>query len=207
MNDGDDNFLWFSQYGRSSYSFVLSLFSTRMNAFTFMLDFYTYPVFIFIAVSIGAWGLRYEAWWTGLAFLILGYGIWTIVEYGMHRFAFHHMPLVKPLHMAHHADADDFIGTPSVLSFTLIFVLGYLPAAYILGVYQGCFVFAGLMAGYLAFSAVHFIVHRAEHSRFKFIRKLKRGHAIHHYGNNQFNFGVTTLLWDRVFGTYSDRMR
>ena len=94
-----------------------------------------------------------------------------------------------------------------MLSLTLIFVWGYLPAAYVFGVYAACFVFAGLMAGYLAFSAVHFIVHRAEHSRFKFIRKLKRGHAIHHYGNNQFNFGVTTLFWDRVFGTYSDKMR
>jgi sterol desaturase/sphingolipid hydroxylase (fatty acid hydroxylase superfamily) len=207
MIDGDGYFLRFGQYGRSSYSFVVSLFSTRMNAFTFMLDFYVYPVFIVMALGIGAWGLRHEEWWLGLACLFLGYAIWTFVEYVMHRFAFHHMPGVKPLHMAHHAAAEDFIGTPSVISLALIFAWGYLPAAYILGVYEGCFVFAGLMAGYLAFSAIHFIVHRAEHSRFKFIRKLKRGHAIHHYGNNQHNFGVTTLFWDRVFGTYSDKMR
>jgi sterol desaturase/sphingolipid hydroxylase (fatty acid hydroxylase superfamily) len=206
MIDGG-NFLRFGQYGRCSYSFVLSLFSTRMNGFTFKLDFYSYPVFIFVALSIGAWGLQRQVWWLGLVHLILGYMSWTFVEYVMHRYAFHHMPGVKPLHMAHHADADDLIGTPSVLSLTLIFLFGYLPAAYIFGVYQGCFVFAGLMAGYLAFSAVHFIVHRGEHNRFKFIRKLKRSHAIHHYGNNQFNFGVTTTFWDRVFGTYSDRMR
>jgi sterol desaturase/sphingolipid hydroxylase (fatty acid hydroxylase superfamily) len=207
MIDTEKNLLRFGRYGRSSYSFVLSLFATRMNSFTFMLDFYTYPVFIFIALSAGAWGMRNKAWWLGLSFLILGYAIWTLVEYLMHRFAFHHMPGVKPLHMAHHADADDLIGTPSILSFTLIFLLGYLPAVYFFGLYEAFFVFAGLMAGYLAFSAVHFIVHRAEHSRFKLIRKLKRGHAIHHYGNNNFNFGVSTLFWDRVFGTYSDRMR
>jgi sterol desaturase/sphingolipid hydroxylase (fatty acid hydroxylase superfamily) len=207
MIDGEESFLRFGPYGKSSYNFVLSLFSTRMNAFTFMLDFYTYPLFIFMALSIGAWGLRYQACWLGLVLLALGYGIWTFVEYVMHRYAFHHMPGVKPLHMAHHADANDLIGTPSVLSLTLIFLFGYLPAACIFGVYQGCFVFAGLMAGYLAFSAVHFIVHRGEHDRFKLIRKLKRSHAIHHYGNNRFNFGVTTLFWDRVFGTYSDRMR
>jgi sterol desaturase/sphingolipid hydroxylase (fatty acid hydroxylase superfamily) len=109
--------------------------------------------------------------------------------------------------MAHHADADDLIGTPTILSLILIFGLGYLPAAFLFGVYAACFIFAGLMAGYLAFAAVHFIVHRSTHSRFKFIRKLKRGHAIHHYGNNEYNFGVTTLIWDRVFGTYSDKMR
>jgi sterol desaturase/sphingolipid hydroxylase (fatty acid hydroxylase superfamily) len=207
MIDGDGYFLRFGQYGRSSYSFMVNLFSTRMNSFTFMLDFYVYPVFIFIALSFGAWGLRNEAWWTGLALLFFGYAIWTFVEYLMHRFAFHHMPGIKALHMAHHADADALIGTPSALSLVLIFVWGYLPAAYLLGIYQGCFVSAGIMAGYLAFSAVHFIVHRSEHSRFKFIRNLKRGHAIHHYGDNQHNFGVTTLVWDRVFGTYSDKMR
>jgi hypothetical protein len=65
MIDGDGYFLRFGQYGRSSYSFVVSLFSTRMNAFTFMLDFYVYPVFIVMALGIGAWGLRHEEWWLG----------------------------------------------------------------------------------------------------------------------------------------------
>ena len=207
MIDGTESFLKFGQYGRSTYGFVMSLFSTRMTPFSFMLDFYLYPVFISVSLGIGAWGLRHDAWWLGIAYLVLGYAIWTIVEYFMHRYAFHHMPGVKPLHMAHHADADDLIGTPTILSLMLIFVLGFLPATFLFGAYAACFIFAGLMAGYLAFAAVHFIVHRSTHSRFKFIRKLKRGHAIHHYGNNEFNFGVTTLIWDRVFGTYSDKMR
>lgn len=194
-------------YGRSTYGFVSSLFSSRMTPFTFMLDFYAYPVFIIIALSIGALGMRHEVWWYGPALLILGYAIWTLVEYLMHRYVFHHVPGVKPLHMAHHADAHDLIGQPTIVSFTLILVLGYLPSVYLFGGYAGCFPFVGLMAGYLAFSSVHFIVHHAEQSKFGFIRKLKRGHAIHHYGNNKFNFGVTTLFWDRVFGTYSDKKR
>ena len=194
-------------YRRSTSSFISSLFSSRMTPFTFMLDFYAYPVFIVCALAVGAWGLRHDVWWHGLALLVLGYAIWTLVEYFMHRYVFHHMPGVKPLHMAHHADAHDLIGQPTILSFTLIFALGYLPSAYLFGAYAGCFPFVGLMAGYLAFSSVHFIVHHAELSRFKIMRQLKRGHAIHHYGNNQYNFGVTTLFWDRVFGTYSDKMR
>ena len=207
MNNGAENFQRFGQYRRSTYSFVLSLFSSRMTPFTFMLDFYAYPVFIIVALGIGAWGLRHGVWWHGPALLVLGYAIWTLVEYFMHRYVFHHMPGVKPLHMAHHADAHDLIGQPTILSFTLIFALGYLPSAYLFGAYAGCFPFVGLMAGYLVFSSVHFIVHHAELSRFKIMRQLKRGHAIHHYGNNQYNFGVTTLFWDRVFGTYSDKMR
>ncbi len=207
MFDDISNMQKFGQYSRSTYSFVLNLFSTRMTPFTFFLDFYAYPVFIFLALSIGAWGLRYDAWWHGPALLIAGYALWTLVEYLMHRFAFHHMPGVVALHMAHHADAGELIGTPTILSLTLIVGLGYLPPAYLLGAYAACFPFAGLMAGYLAFAGVHYIVHRPEHSKFKTVRWLKRAHAIHHYGDNSHNFGVTTLFWDRVFGTYSDKMR
>ena len=79
--------------------------------------------------------------------------------------------------------------------------------AWLVGAYAACFWFAGMMAGYLAFCTVHYIVHHSSNSKLAIIRKLKRGHAIHHYGNNQYNFGVTTLFWDRVFGTYSDKMR
>ena len=194
-------------YGRSTYGFVASLFSSRMTPFTFFLDFYAYPIFITLALGIGAWGLRNGVWWHGPALMIVGYAIWTLVEYLMHRYAFHHMPGVKPLHMAHHADAHDLIGQPTILSLSLIFVFGYLPFAYLIGAYAACFPFAGLMAGYLAFAGIHLIVHHAAPSKFKFIRRLKRGHAIHHYGNNEYNFGVTTLFWDKVFGTYSDKMR
>ena len=207
MNDGAETFWRFSQYGRTTYSFVLSLFSSRMTPFTYMLDFYVYPVFIVVALATGTWGLRHDAWWHGPGLLVLGYLVWTLVEYFMHRYIFHHMPGVKPLHMAHHADSHDLIGQPTLLSLMLIFGFGYLPCVYVFGAYAACFPLAGIMAGYLAFSGVHFLVHHAEYSKFKTLRKLKRCHAIHHYGNNQQNFGVTTLFWDRVFGTYSEKMR
>ena len=195
------------QYGRSTFGFISSLFSSRMTPFTFFLDFYAYPVFITLALGFGAWGNRHGIWWHGLAMLVFGYAVWTLVEYVMHRYAFHHMPGVKPLHMAHHADAGDLIGAPTIYSFGLIFTFAYLPMAWFVGVYLACFWFAGMMAGYLAFCGLHYVVHNYSDVRFVTIRKLKRGHAIHHYGDNSHNFGVTTLFWDRVFGTYSDRMR
>ena len=207
MLNGSENYQRFEHYSRSTYSFVLSLFSTRMTRFTFLLDYYVYPVFIVLSLAIGSWGSRHDVWWQGPALLISGYAVWTLVEYLMHRYAFHHMPGVKPLHMAHHADADDLIGSPTTLSFSLIFIFAYLPMAWLVGAYAACFWFAGMMAGYLAFCTVHYIVHHSSNSKLAIIRKLKRGHAIHHYGNNQYNFGVTTLFWDRVFGTYSDKMR
>jgi sterol desaturase/sphingolipid hydroxylase (fatty acid hydroxylase superfamily) len=30
---------------------------------------------------------------------------------------------------------------------------------------------------------------------------LKRHHALHHYRGGESNFGVTTRIWDRLFGT------
>jgi sterol desaturase/sphingolipid hydroxylase (fatty acid hydroxylase superfamily) len=195
------------RYRRTTAGFFTSLFSTQMTSVTFLLDYYTYPVFILTSILAGYWVLgRPVGWWFAPALMATGYAVWTLVEYLMHRFAFHRMPYVMDLHMAHHRDVNGMIGTPTILSFSSMFVLGYLPMAMVIGAAYACFWFAGFMTGYLAFSSVHYMVHHVSSGGFAVIRKSKRAHAIHHHGSNSHNFGVTTLIWDRVFGTYRDKM-
>ncbi|MDE2446019.1 MAG: sterol desaturase family protein [Alphaproteobacteria bacterium] len=186
----------------------MSLFSIQMTPATFFLDFFAYPIFVLASLVIGYWGVDGRLpWWEAPSLVVMGFVVWTLVEYLMHRFAFHHMPYVKDLHMAHHRDVNGMIATPTTISFISLFLLAYLPMAFLIGGFIACFWFAGMLAGYLAFAAVHYAVHHFSSGGLTSLRKLKRAHAIHHHGDNQFNFGVTTLFWDRVFGTYSERVR
>jgi sterol desaturase/sphingolipid hydroxylase (fatty acid hydroxylase superfamily) len=34
---------------------------------------------------------------------------------------------------------------------------------------------------------------------------MKRRHMAHHFHDENGNYGITTFLWDRLFGTYYDR--
>jgi sterol desaturase/sphingolipid hydroxylase (fatty acid hydroxylase superfamily) len=61
---------------------------------------------------------------------------------------------------------------------------------------------AGVVAGYLIYTAVHHLVHRPQ---LRFVRRVmadtKHRHMLHHHAGANGNFGVTTPAWDYVFGT------
>lgn len=195
------------KYGRSAYAKTMGFFSPQMTPTLFFLDFWAYPPIILLSIILGYITGSQSAWWHPLAFFLSGYGVWTLVEYVMHRFILHHVPGIVEHHMAHHADALELIGTPTIYSITLLIILAYAPMAAVAGYANACFWFAGMALGYLAFAAVHYVIHHNSAENSIILRKLKRMHAIHHYGKSDYNFGVTTLVWDRVFGTYSSTMR
>jgi sterol desaturase/sphingolipid hydroxylase (fatty acid hydroxylase superfamily) len=61
--------------------------------------------------------------------------------------------------------------------------------------------FAGTATGYIAYDSVHWWLHHG-HTRSRAGRWLKRYHLLHHHQHNAARFGVSTPLWDFVFGTY-----
>jgi sterol desaturase/sphingolipid hydroxylase (fatty acid hydroxylase superfamily) len=71
-----------------------------------------------------------------------------------------------------------------------------------LGVYTWAF-FPGFFLGYLLYSFLHRATHVAKPpKRFK---NIWRHHSLHHYKYPDKAFGVSTSLWDRVFGTMPPR--
>jgi sterol desaturase/sphingolipid hydroxylase (fatty acid hydroxylase superfamily) len=60
--------------------------------------------------------------------------------------------------------------------------------------------FAGFVAGYLTYDMTHYATHHFPMRRgiWKF---LKRYHMLHHYKTPDRRFGVSSPLWDIVFGT------
>ena len=145
-------------------------------------------------------------------FLVYAGGIffWTFMEYFLHRFAFHHHPTTDKgkrinyvLHGNHHEYPRDrerlfMPAAPSLIIASAFFLVFYL----ILGKYAFPF-FPGFMLGYLVYGSMHYAIH-AWNPPFKWMKGLWRNHHLHHYKHSDMGFGVSSTLWDHVFGTMFD---
>jgi sterol desaturase/sphingolipid hydroxylase (fatty acid hydroxylase superfamily) len=63
--------------------------------------------------------------------------------------------------------------------------------------------FPGFMFGYLMYGSMHYAIH-AWNPPFKWMKPLWRNHHLHHYKYDDLGFGVSSTLWDHVFGTMYD---
>jgi sterol desaturase/sphingolipid hydroxylase (fatty acid hydroxylase superfamily) len=144
---------------------------------------------------------------------LLGMLFWTFFEYLMHRWVFHMVAesdraqkIVYVMHGNHHHFPRDkerlfMPPVPSLIISSVIFSLMFL----IMG--QNAFVFfPGFILGYLMYGSMHYAIH-AWNPPFKWMKALWRNHHLHHYKNDHKGFGVSTTIWDRVFGTMFDLKR
>ena len=136
-----------------------------------------------------------------LAFALLGLVAWTLVEYVLHRFVLHGIQPFKAWHAEHHRRPRALIGTPTILSAALIAMLVFLPGLVLSDVWRACAFTFGLLTGYLVYAIVHHATHhwRADNA---WLRRVKRHHAWHHSPiAAPGRYGVSSALWDFVFGT------
>lgn len=146
-------------------------------------------------------------------FQILGLGLggvltWTLTEYVMHRYLFHYKPtsefgrrIIYIAHGIHHDDPQDATRlvvppVPAVLIASLFFAGFYA----IMGPQLVYPHFFGFMTGYLCYDYIHYGIHhfKPRGSLGKFMRKY---HYTHHFAEHEAKWGVSTPLWDFVFGT------
>lgn len=137
--------------------------------------------------------------------------VFTWVEYNVHRFLFH-IPITTEsrkkfqytMHGVHHHHPKDKdrIAMPPLLSITLATVLVVVFRT-ILGDYAFSFT-AGFLAGYGSYLLVHYLVHIHRPPKNAF-RQLWINHSIHHYRDGEIIFGVSSPLWDYIYGTMSRR--
>ena len=142
---------------------------------------------------------------TGLFFA--GFFVFTLVEYVMHRYLFHigtstkrREKLQYTLHGVHHEYPKDKerLAMPPIMSIILATTL-----LFVFKLILGDLVFAflpGFLVGYASYLGMHFILHtfKAPKGIFNF---LWANHAVHHYKDQTKAYGVSSPLWDYVFGT------
>ncbi len=145
---------------------------------------------------------------TVAGFAILGLLTWSLIEYILHRYLFHLRPagpfrarLQFVIHGLHHADPADptRLVIPPVPS-TIGAVLFYAAFRLALGPSFVEPFFAFFAVGYLLYDYVHYASHRFV-PRTRVGRFLKRHHMLHHYVTPDARWGVSSPLWDHVFGT------
>ncbi|KAG0354681.1 hypothetical protein BC939DRAFT_480160 [Gamsiella multidivaricata] len=137
--------------------------------------------------------------------------IWTLTEYSIHRFLFHVDDLLPDstysniahflLHGIHHYLPMDRLRLvmPPVLTILLGTPL-YLLAHSLLESHMADALMAGVYFGYICYDMVHYYLHHARVLEFHF-KEMKTYHLAHHYKNYDNGYGITSKLWDRVFGT------
>jgi len=138
--------------------------------------------------------------WTAGLLTVLGMGLWTLAEYLLHRFVLHGLPPFKKWHALHHARPAALIFAPTVVAAGLIALLVFLPAWASLGRWCASSLTLGVLIGNTLYSATHHAIHHW-HGEWPWLLRRKRLHALHHCSDRQSCYGVTTDLWDRVFGT------
>lgn len=140
--------------------------------------------------------------------IALGALSWTFLEYVLHRFLGHIKTrlLVRTRfhkeHTKHHLKRHYFAGTRDKLLTLLgtapvVFLFGYLMAGTLMAL---CFTM-GFVSMYLTYELVHFRMHVKSPPHF-YASRMRAHHFYHHFVDENMNHGVTTPLWDVVFGTY-----
>jgi sterol desaturase/sphingolipid hydroxylase (fatty acid hydroxylase superfamily) len=130
--------------------------------------------------------------------------LWTLAEYVLHRFVFHGPSASAPgarEHRQHHAAADYFApwwqkGLAAVAAIAVL-----LPAvSFATRPATGLSFSVGFVGMYLLYEVLHRRVHtRPPHGAYG--RWRRRNHFAHHFEDPRRGHGVTTPVWDAVFGT------
>jgi sterol desaturase/sphingolipid hydroxylase (fatty acid hydroxylase superfamily) len=131
---------------------------------------------------------------------------WTFFEYVIHRWLGHDRRYRRsPFgleHVRHHIEGGYF--SPSwkkVIAGAIAAAVVIGPAMLALGVTVG----AAYVAGLIGFYGLYEVVHRLDHVHpglGPYGRWSRRHHFAHHFTDARKNHGVTSPLWDLVFGTY-----
>lgn len=171
------------------------------------------PVSLFFLYAAGL--LYYTKVATELANLTIiglffgGALFFTFIEYAMHRWLYHppdgasekYQEFTYTIHGHHHAYPKDKqrLAMPPALAITIGTLLLFL-FKLVLDQYTFAFL-AGFMVGYAMYLLVHYSVHIFKMPN-NFLKALWINHSIHHYAeDDDIMFGVSSPLWDYVFGT------
>lgn len=176
----------------------------------------SYSVYIAVTLLLLSTGIRQDVVaniGNGVLIFVLAFMSWTLFEYAFHRFV-NHLDYFIPgnpaiekfdyiIHGIHHEYPRDtkrliMPPVPGLLIIAFLFSIFWL----LMGKFTYIFM-PGFMVGYLLYTVIHIATHKWRPP--KLLKPLWRHHALHHYKYPDKAFGVTTTLWDYIFGTMPPR--
>jgi 4-hydroxysphinganine ceramide fatty acyl 2-hydroxylase len=175
---------------------------------------------------IMGWFALYAAKYIGAFSMLMcigiGIALWSVIEYIVHRFAFHaesawlpSHPFFYTVHFLMHG-VHHFLPTENTRLVLPIVFSGSLAIA-VWNIYKRAFpwngiaeaIFVGTILGYVVYDVGHYSIHNMEADKSglvnlvgrKLFKKIKANHMAHHYKTPNARFGVSSTFWDAVFGT------
>eukprot|EP00887_Chlorella_sp_A99_P006781 scaffold2.g6781.t1 len=157
-------------------------------------------------------------------FLIGGVLAWQLLEYSIHRFLFHFhpkgpqgiklhfmlhgrascRPLRMPLHHKYPMDFDRLVFPPVPASFVVAVLYALLHAVAPMGCASA--LLGGIVAGYVSYDTTHWALHTG--APFPLVNaRLKSSHMAHHYLDDSVSYGISSTLYDVLFGTLHSGLR
>lgn len=140
-----------------------------------------------------------------------GIAVWSLLEWVVH-WAMHVPVRTSAIarfqdraHIRHHREPHDVEHSVMMLRGSIPLALATLGVSLVLfrDPTAALLFHSGLILGYLTYEFVHLAHHAGWHV--PGTRRLMHHHGRHHYGGWRRAYGVTTPLWDWVFGTLPER--
>jgi len=177
--------------------FILKITASRWNYYlSLATDFLTGIVFLILAIYYS------NDVWASIALYIVGVIFFTFMEYAVHAWLFHENHPLKVFiegHAHHHQNPFSYDAMPFFMSAVIAAVFAWL-LHFIMPVEDAFALIGGMALGYFNYGIMHHIMHRREFSS-KYWRYMQEFHFVHHK-KPKMNHGITTDIWDRIFGTY-----
>lgn len=137
--------------------------------------------------------------------LLSGVFTWTLLEYSIHRWLGHRAggtSIATREHLQHHVGVSYF--SPAwrkiLAALPVLGALGVI-GALVTTVPLGITYAAGVALGWTLYEILHRRIHVAAPLN-AYGRWARRHHLAHHFTSTRTNHGVTSPLWDVVFGTF-----
>lgn len=129
----------------------------------------------------------------------VGYLVWVLAEYWMHRTFFHERRSpFHAAHMIHHRLPLSEDGSPGTIKTHVLLALVIFWTFWTFGSFLGGPLLVGFALGYLSYIVTHHMIHAEWLAESNPIRVR---HELHHRGW-AFNYNLLNPLGDLVFGTY-----
>ncbi|MCH4092379.1 sterol desaturase family protein [Acetobacter sp.] len=203
---------------RSGRSFDLG----KMNLRQLWIAYLTYPtILLYFALIVVSFSLsaRFFAGWGATAASILAVMlVYPVVWYSLHRWILHGQWLYKSrwtaslwkrIHFDHHQDPhllDVLFGAPATTLPTIGAVT--IPVGWLIG---GWGASAAAFGAGVAITCIYEFFHCIQHLNYKpkaaWIQRMKAWHVLHHFHDEDGNFGITSYVVDRAFGSFYEEAR
>jgi sterol desaturase/sphingolipid hydroxylase (fatty acid hydroxylase superfamily) len=174
------------------------------------------PLFVYmpVVVLLGYVSVQALSIPAAASAVLLGYLIWTLIEYFGHRFLFHYefpgrfgARIHFLIHGVHHVHPNDPLRLvmPALLSGPIM-AIALVVTMLLFGGPLAYPVLMGFIIGYLIYDMTHFYLHHAE-PKTRVGLAMRRAHMLHHFRDPAKGFGVSAPWWDQVFKTAFEATR